>query len=66
MLMFFLALVILPERVKESRIIACSLHFPFIHLKKNTQKVFAWHDKVDMVDFWSNLIWTQTDQGTAS
>ena len=66
LLMLSLVSVILPESVKESRIIACSLPFPFIHLKKNMQRVSAWHEKVDMSDFWSGLIWTQTDQTTLS
>lgn len=51
-LMFTLASVLLPERVKDSRIIAGSLHFPFIGFKKYVQKVCACCDKKDTVCFW--------------
>lgn len=63
--MFPLALVVLRERVKESRVIACSFHSP-IHLfqeihSENVPLVEQTHPEDEIICFCC-LIWTQADQ----
>lgn len=65
--MFPLALVVLRETVKESRVIACSFHSP-IHLfqeihSENVPLVEQTHPEDEIICFCC-LIWTQADQTT--
>lgn len=65
LLMFPLALVVLPERVKDSRVIGYSFHFP-IHVSQeihsdNVRLVEQTHPEAEIICFCC-LIWTQADQ----